>query len=854
MPTTDSLNIEISASTGSAVSNIQRTADALQQLENNAKSADTDVSQLVRGMTDAAANMQSISSNIAISSAGLASFQTNIDAVSAALLGVNSRFDMLNGSLQQSYTAFDSAASSVNLLSGASENSAKALDSIVTSTDGFAGKMGDLKTATTGTSDGMTELQRELRSTLTTIQGFSGNLGNAGRDAEGASRKIREISEQVRGIPTKQPTALAYGFNKLKGIIATLGIGAFVKQSDDMYKVQMSNELKLMSHMKRRMKATDEEVQSIKELASAQQKIGIIGDEIQLAGAQQLTTYARQASTLKTLIPAMNDLIAQNAGYEASVSDAISAADMLGKAMDGQYTALKRMGVSFTAAQEQVLKYGTEQQKASVLADAINEKVGNMNQLLAQTPTGQMKQLQNEFGDLREQFGATFQPLISSLVPVARNVLYTLAPPILNVSKGIAVMGGVLAQIDSPAVRAIALTAAGVAIVNKLRFAVGSTAAGILVAGVLLTGLIGSMQKEQQSIGDIVSDAYGAAADATGTATDAAEDYKNELGEVQKTASRLAGFDTITKLSGNTKGSLAGLIIGDGDTSEVSDYADELKDIMESSMSDIMLPEIDFRKVGAKIHEFTSQSYNELRKFGQDLSLLISGWGNDDAMYQPLSKMTGQIEDLLNGVGLDGTGFVNFWKGVGADVYKVMAGGDSDIMKGMRELDSAFRYMLGDFGKGWSDFWQRAGGGLYELTHQGQINDQAIADKYSLADINDLIVDGLKKGLSSEDAISSAKMQYLTSSEAVYWYENLIKPEQRSYYTVENWRNNLIESGQIPYRSQGTSYVDVPLRPSGMPSNVPVDQIAPQVNVYINEEKYDPTAVKVNNGKKVGYE
>ena len=120
----------------------------------------------------------------------------------------------------------------------------------------------------------------------------------------------------------------------------------------------MQNELKLTAHMKHRMNATDDEIRSIKELASEQQKIGVIGDEIQLAGAQQLTTYARQSSTLKTLIPAMNNLIAQNAGYEASVGDATSAADMLGRALTGQYTSLKRMGVTFTEAQGQVLKYG----------------------------------------------------------------------------------------------------------------------------------------------------------------------------------------------------------------------------------------------------------------------------------------------------------------------------------------------------------------------------------------------------------------------------------------------------------------------------------------------------------------
>ena len=47
----------------------------------------------------------------------------------------------------------------------------------------------------------------------------------------------------------------------------------------------------------------------------------------------------------------MNNLIAQNAGYEASVGDATSAVDMLGRALNGQYTMLTRQGIKFTEAQ-----------------------------------------------------------------------------------------------------------------------------------------------------------------------------------------------------------------------------------------------------------------------------------------------------------------------------------------------------------------------------------------------------------------------------------------------------------------------------------------------------------------------
>lgn len=633
---------------------------------------------------------------------------------------------------------------------------------------------------------------------------------------------------------------LAAGFKNLKGIIGSLGIGKFIKESNDAYNVQMQNELKLTAHMKARMNATDDQIQAIKDLTSAQQKLGVIGDEIQLAGAQQLTTYAKQSSTLETLIPAMNDLIAQNAGYEASVGDAESAANMLGKALNGQYTGIERMIGKFTEAQENVLKFGTEEEKAAVLAEAIRSKFGNINEILANTPTGRLKQLQNDFGDLQEQLGATFQPLISSLVPIAADVMGALAPVITTLSTGISVIGQTLAKLDSPATRAIAFTVAGLMALNKLKMALGSTAAGLLLIGSVIAMIVGGMNKQEDAIGNTVSDAMNSAAGATDGATEAAKDYEDEIGEVEKAASRLAGFDTITKLSGGgSTGSLTAALIGDGDTSDIQDYASQAKDIMQEASDSVkgmgFFPEIDWRDVGAKIYEFTQAAWNSLFDFGKDLQALISGWGNDEAMYKPLKKWTNGIEDILNAVGLDGTGFVKFWQGIGDDIYQMMTGGDSSILKGFKEIDDAFRYMLGDFGKGWSDFWQSAGSGLYELTHKGEKNDEAIMDKYQLADFNYIIIEELKKGATDEEALETAKRRYLNSSEAMYWYNSLLTASQRmSTLDVETWRMNLINQGEIPTANispQTTSRSTAYGQARFIPTSVPASQIHVHVDV-----------------------
>lgn len=136
------------------------------------------------------------------------------------------------------------------------------------------------------------------------------------------------------------------------------------------------------------------------------QKIGIIGDEVNAAGQAQLGTFGLSAEAVKTLTPAMDDLIAATAGYEATTDSATQMANLMGKVMTGSVSALTRYGVTLDDNQKQLLETGDEMTRASVLAEVLKQNYGGFNEALAQTPQGQVKQLANNFGDLKEQFGA----------------------------------------------------------------------------------------------------------------------------------------------------------------------------------------------------------------------------------------------------------------------------------------------------------------------------------------------------------------------------------------------------------------------------------------------------------------
>ena len=223
---------------------------------------------------------------------------------------------------------------------------------------------------------------------------------------------FRQMKESVPGLGR----ALDFLKNPIGGVIAavtSLGFAfrkfvGYLSQAEQASQLQAVAESRLAHVMRTTMSATPSQIQNIKDLASAQQRLGVIGDEIQLSGVQELSTYLTKESLLKKLLPVMNDMLAQQYGLNATQESAVNIASMMGKVMDGQVGALSRYGYKFSEAQAKILKYGNESQRAAVLADVVSSAVGGMNEALASTPEGRFKQLSNDMGDLDEQVGKTF--------------------------------------------------------------------------------------------------------------------------------------------------------------------------------------------------------------------------------------------------------------------------------------------------------------------------------------------------------------------------------------------------------------------------------------------------------------
>ena len=225
------------------------------------------------------------------------------------------------------------------------------------------------------------------------------------KSTEGLQEAMKKALEESTKLKPSLVNAAATAslFQTLKSAVGSLQ-GVFSSYTQAFEAAAVAN-TKLKTIMEQRMNATAEDVKGVKDVISAQKELGVVSGSVQVAGAQQIGTFATQASTLRTLVPAMNNLLAQQKGVNATQEDAVGIGNLFGKALMGQASALRRVGITFSESEEKMLKNGTESERAAILARIVTNNVGEMNKKLAATPTGQMKQLQMTIGGIKAKIG-----------------------------------------------------------------------------------------------------------------------------------------------------------------------------------------------------------------------------------------------------------------------------------------------------------------------------------------------------------------------------------------------------------------------------------------------------------------
>lgn len=316
--------------------------------------------------------------------------------------------------------------------------------------DNLSGKLKKVTVA----SDEMLETWSGIESTLVkarkAINDSGGSLGALRQQLDAIkkqrewipasnTRAIAQASNEIDSL-TKKISRLENAGQGLKKFGATLGghivslFGAFkakIPEFIDAATTANSYIQRLGVTMSNAMDATQEQVNEIVDMASDSEATGVVSGGATIAGMQELSTYLSQTDSLKTLMPVMQDMLAQQYGFNAAEENAVQIGSMLGKVLNGQVGALSRYGYSFDDAQEKILKFGTEEQKVATLADVVNASVKGVNETLANSKEGDLKHIQFGFDSLKERLGGVIGDLKNALAPAMKKIL-EIADNIMN--------------------------------------------------------------------------------------------------------------------------------------------------------------------------------------------------------------------------------------------------------------------------------------------------------------------------------------------------------------------------------------------------------------------------------------
>ena len=371
------------------------------------------------------------------------------------------------------------------------------------------------------------------------LDGDGKGFRNLASDANGFKKALNSTLTEAQRFNAKAINfaAISTGINQTSNSIDQL-MGTLSGLTEG-YQNAKQAQTQLVTVMRQRMDASDAEIESINGVIKAQTELGVIGGTVQKRGAQQVATFLTQKSSLETLIPAMNNLIAQQKGLNATEEDAYSVANLMGKAMQGQTSALRRVGITFTASQEQVMKYGDESQRAAMLSQIITDNVGNMNAELGKTDIGKQKQLENKLAAIKNQIGGVAQAAMPYLSAAANVTM--LAANATNAAAAIKLLGAAFISFTVKS----KLAAAGMYLYRNAAIAVTATTRVLQAA--FTGGAIGATTLKIAIRGLLISTGIGAA---IAGVTMLIEYFANQSDEAAKSAGKAAdGIDTVAEAS-----------------------------------------------------------------------------------------------------------------------------------------------------------------------------------------------------------------------------------------------------------------------------------------------------------------
>lgn len=278
-------------------------------------------------------------------------------------------------------------------------------------------------------------MARGINVLLTLVDKFSQPLKKVTGETKKTTRQIRNATNMVNsfaGGANQNFLSLAGSVAKFGAGLAAIGTGLaiagiknFADESIEKANAQIAAETKLVTILNnvkgiqaQGAGAAERAAKSLQTYASQLQTVGVVGDEVTIAGMAQLGTFQMTEEQIKKVSGGMLDLLVNQKGLNATQEDAVNVANMIGKVMMGNVGALQRVGISLDEHQKQIIKTGTADERAAMIAEVLAQNVGGVNEAMRKTDAGQAAAIMNDYGDMQEEVGKKLVKMRTRLMTV----------------------------------------------------------------------------------------------------------------------------------------------------------------------------------------------------------------------------------------------------------------------------------------------------------------------------------------------------------------------------------------------------------------------------------------------------
>ena len=283
---------------------------------------------------------------------------------------------------------------------------------------------------------------------LVDIQGNASGVQKAASQAKSSVRSVGEEADKTKS----RGNGIGAGFRAGGAVIAAgVAVGAkalynFGRSSLDTFNGVQSNITKFQQVAQNAGWSDALQKQSV-------HAFGVIGIGASRTAATTAAAMGLTGESFNRLQGPMGDLAAKIGGVTGA-SDAMGAvSQQVSKAIaTGSTSRLARYGVVLDDATQKTFKNANQQQRAQILADALNKSVGGLNEKLAQTPAGQMQQLSNSVAAVKSNFGGllegsvtpeAFIKSVTTMIEQGVRLFTTMAP---RLAQGVGAMATAVAQ------------------------------------------------------------------------------------------------------------------------------------------------------------------------------------------------------------------------------------------------------------------------------------------------------------------------------------------------------------------------------------------------------------------------